>query len=251
MSYLKKLILFILTPPGSIFILLILAMLAVISKRISRGAKRSIAWSCLILAYISSTSFISSPILYRMEHKNKDACEKADAIAVLSAGIELGQYSDNNSKQNESSFKRLIKGIETSRKNNTVLIILGGMTLKNEPAEAEVLFITAVDMGLKKDKIIIENNSKNSLQNIIELKKIAEEKGFKSIIVVTSALHSVRIEKILKKQGLDYCMLSTDYRAGKGLRLRDFIPSIKNMELNSFVIYEALALAKYYIMRAI
>ncbi len=251
MGLLKKLILFILTPPGTIFILAILAITALLSGRISRKAKRVIAWTCLVLAYLSSTAFISKPLLYRMEHSNTDICNKADAVAVLSAGIEQGFYSDNNSKQNESSFKRLIKGIETSRKKNAPLVILGGITSKNEPAEADVLYITAMDLGLKKDKTIVENKSKNSLQNILELKKIAAEKGFKDIIVVTSASHALRINKILKKQGLDYCILTTDYMADKGFRFKDFVPSTKNMEFNSFMVYETLALIKYSVMRTI
>ncbi len=252
--YIKNFILFLLGPIGIIFATIVIAALTCINKRIAPKLRRIIAWTCLIVIYLSSTGFISRPLLYILEHKksfSQNDCQKYDAVAVLCSGVEIGSYSDVSSKINESSLKRLIKGVELASKNKKTLIVLGGTTKKTEAAEAELVGLTAIDLGIEKDKLIIENKSKNSLQNITELKNIIQQRRLKKVFVVTSASHGLRVEKLLNKQGIDHCMVLTDYKAREKTVFNDFIPSIKNMEITSVLTYEILAIIKYSVIKAI
>ena len=210
----------------------------------------------MLFIYFSSTSFIMGPALNLIENKNllkELSCTNYDykAVAVLSAGLENGRYIDTNSKINSSSFKRTIKGVELALKAKTPLIILGGVTKKNQVAESELLGNISTELGIKKDELIMEQNSRNSIENVMELKKIIIQKNITKVAVVTSASHSLRVEKLLNKQDINHCLALTDYKAKKELVLSDFIPSIRNMEINSALIYEVLAIIKYSAIRAI
>ncbi len=256
MSYIKKLILFVVSPPGTILLMTIIAVLVSISKRVAPKFKKITIWTCLIFIYFSSTSFITSPILNLIENKKslkEQACTSYnyEAVAVLSAGLENGRYIDTNSKINSSSFKRTIKGVELALKTKALLIILGGITKKNQVAESNFLGGISTELGIKKDKLIMEQNSRNSIENVMELKKIITQKNIIKVAVVTSASHGLRVEKLLNKQNINHCLALTDYKAKKELILSDLVPSVRNMEINSTLIYEILAIIKYSVVRAI
>ena len=255
MMYIKKLILFFLNPLGIILVTTAIAMLSCLSKKMQPRLKRIIVWTCLVVIYLSSTGFISMPLLYMLEHKksfSQNDCQNYTAVAVLSAGIETGDHSDVNSKINESSLKRIIKGVELAAANKKPLIVLGGgVTKKTEPAEAELLGITASNLGIEKNRLIIEKQSENSHQNILELKDIIQQKKLKKVLVVTSASHGLRVEKLLSKQGIDSCMVLTDYLSRRQTEFSDFVPSIKNMQITAVLIYEILAIIKYSVIKAI
>ncbi len=187
-----------------------------------------------------------------MENSVKNTCNKIDAIAVLSGGTERMYGLEKSYVPNKSSIKRLLHGITLSKKNNNVpIIILGGVTNNSKIPESELLSNMALGLGVKKDKLILETTSRNTLENIIELQKIVGAKKFNNILVVSSAIHTPRILGILNKQKLSYCIEPTDQKAGKKLHFYDLIPSTKNMEKNSELTYEVLALIKYRLARYI
>ncbi len=181
-----------------------------------------------------------------MENSVKNTCSKIDATAVLSGGTERMYGLEKAYIPNKSSIKRLLHAITLSKNNNNVpIIILGGITNNSKIPESELLSEVALGLGVKKDKLILDTTSRNTIENIIELQKIVGTKKFNNVLVVSSAIHTPRILGILNKQQLNYCIEPTDQKAGKKLHFYDFIPSTKNMEKNSDLTYEVLALIKY------
>jgi len=68
--------------------------------------------------------------------------------------------------------------------------------------EAEIFSVVALKMGVPKDRIIIENQSTNTGENITFTKKLLEEKGFafNSFIVVQKPYMGQRAYATFKKQ---------------------------------------------------
>lgn len=57
--------------------------------------------------------------------------------------------------------------------------------------------------GVPEEKIIIENRSRNTRQNAENAIKIARDRGWKSVILVTSPQHQLRAHLTFKKAGAD------------------------------------------------
>lgn len=83
------------------------------------------------------------------------------------------------------------------------ILVSGGINKVTGENEAIEMSKKLIEFGVKKDDIIIENQSTNTLENVLFSKKIIEEKfGFdsiKKIIVVVKHYHSRRALMTLKK----------------------------------------------------
>ena len=78
-------------------------------------------------------------------------------------------------------------------KDKNLYLIISGVNSKINKNHLKKIF------GLSRFKnIIIENRSKNTIQNAIETKKIIEKLGIKSILLITSSIHLPRAYIIFK-----------------------------------------------------
>jgi len=116
--------------------------------------------------------------------------EKADAIIALgSHDIRVGEY----------AAKLFLDGWAP------LLVMSGGIGRLTEAfpkAEAELFAEAAIKMGVPADKIIIENKSTNSQENILFTRALLEEKGtqVKKVILVQKPYMERRAYATFKKQ---------------------------------------------------
>ena len=73
---------------------------------------------------------------------------------------------------------------------------------KDAPAESEVAKAELIKRGLPQEHVFIENESKNTAQNIANVLEMARDHGWKKILVVSSDYHIPRI-KVLYEKYLD------------------------------------------------
>jgi len=247
MLLIKHLILFLFTAPGIILALFILNAFIVLRKNVTQKAKAILVTASILISYISTTSFITTPLLYNLENccQRPAQLNNIDAIAVPTSGIFAGTYKDPVSKIGNVTLKRLNAACDVYNKIKKPIIILGGVTNNSEPAESVISQEVMLTWGLPKNKIILDATSKNSLENIKELKKIMTEQKFKKVLIVTSAAHAKRIKGLVKKYNIDAELYPTAYITTEGGQINDFIPSIRNMEINSMFLYEFLGNIKY------
>lgn len=129
----------------------------------------------LILVYISYL-FID----YAGQVKSISPGElKADAIVVLTGGK-----------------GRADVGLSLLRKGSGEALILSGV---NEDSDVESIFLGYMVNKAEKEKIILEKRSRSTYENAVEVRRIIEKKGFKSMILITSGYHMKRAEFIFKK----------------------------------------------------
>lgn len=96
---------------------------------------------------------------------------RADAIVVLTGGL-----------------GRVDKGFELFAGGKAMHLILAGAA---KDATLESIFFQK-DLGAYKANIILEKGSTSTYENAVEIKKIIETKGIKSIILITSFYHMKR-----------------------------------------------------------
>lgn len=106
---------------------------------------------------------------------------------------------------------RLDAAIDYLNKNpDTVCIVSGGQG-GNEPfSEAKVMAEYLLDKGIEENRILIEDKSTNTVENIKNSKRLLEE-PYNGVGIVTNNFHMFRAVQIAKKQGLEgICGIAAD-----------------------------------------
>lgn len=248
MWIIKKLVLFSVTAPGLFFIILLANIIVFNLKKFSQKFKFGFMLVSLLLTYIVTTSIITKPLLHRMEGDcsfDIKTLSKIDAIAIPAAGTEKDFANDPFSKTTGTTTKRLVAGAAIYNVIKKPIIILGGKTNAKEPAESVTSANILIAMGIPSKNIVTEENSINTYENINELEKIANKLGTKNIALVSSASHMPRIKMLLKNKNLNVTLIPTACNASNKVSTEDFIPSIRNMEINFVLLYELLGNVKY------
>lgn len=142
------------------------------------------------LALLAIYSFSAVLNLFHLKKKRN-----ADYIVVLGAGI-IGD------KVTPLLAARIEKGIEMLGYNpNAVLIMSGGQGPGEDIPESEAMAAYAVDKGVDPEKIIMEQKSVSTQENLRLLRELMNKQK-PEIIVVTTAYHVFRALILAKKQGI-------------------------------------------------
>lgn len=147
----------------------------------------------ILAAFTPIPNFLARPLIIQPRP------EKADAILVLSGGV----YP--NGSLSYFGQERVVQGVLLYKKGLAQKIIFsGGVSLGNhEIDDAGAMKKVAVDLGVKEEDTLLENQSRDTLENLVNSKKIIEEKEFQKVLLVTSAIHTYRSILIAKRLGLE------------------------------------------------
>jgi len=119
----------------------------------------------------------------------------ADYIVVLGAGIRGDQVTP-------LLAARIEKGIELLRYNpNAVLILSGGQGSGEDIPESRAMAAYAVDKGVDTEKIIMEQKSTSTQENL-QFSRELMRKQKPGIIIVTTAYHVFRALILARQQGI-------------------------------------------------
>ncbi len=92
------------------------------------------------------------------------------------------------------------------------VIVSGGQLREGLPTEAEYLARQLEAWGIDPTRIIVESKARNTAENARLSKALIDERGFRSVLVVTSAFHMPRSEACFRAVGLEPDLLPVDYR---------------------------------------
>jgi uncharacterized SAM-binding protein YcdF (DUF218 family) len=197
---LQKIIWFLVMPPASL-ILLMLFGLALSRKRRRTGSAFVLAG--LVLLYLLSITPVADRLLKPLEsaaHPLQKLPAAADAVVVPGGGsIDLA-WLNSAPVPNGETMSRLVKGVELARSMNIPLVLTGG---NGEPFttdlnDADVMAQTAYLLGMPRSRVIVENRSRNTLENSHAVRAIV--KGDR-IILATSAYYMKRAVAMFIRRG--------------------------------------------------
>ncbi|MCX7738345.1 MAG: YdcF family protein [Hydrogenothermaceae bacterium] len=236
MFFLKKLITFMILPPG-IFVILFLSI-AFLRKKMRLASVISVASAVSI--YLLSIEPIKDLLLSPLEEKYKRPKQlTGDVIVVLGGG------SYNTGVLTDDSLKRLLTGFILQKQLNIPIILSGGSAIINLP-ESEVMKSVLIELGVDRSQIFTDVSSRDTLGNAFFTKKICQSKGFRRVILVTSAYHMPRSILTFKQAGIEVIPYSTDFKMDKRYTFYSYLPKMNVLQDSTKVLREYIGLVSYY-----
>ncbi len=210
-------------------------------------------FNCVFLLIISILP-IGKFLLYQLEKKYHNYTlmpKKVDGILILGGASNpyLSQEYERIILNNSS--ERLIEAIILIKKYKDAKIIFsGGLGDINYPNldHAKVARDLFISMGVDVTKILFENKSRNTYENILFSKKVADIKDNEKWILITSAFHMNRAMLIAKKHKWKLKPYPVDFRLPKEFNFKLSFSLLSNIRTLNMSLREWVGLLAYYLM---
>ncbi len=220
--------------------------------KISGFKNKIYTFQIIFLLWLCSSFFFSQFLVLKLEEKfppvEIEKLEENDVAIVLGGMIHSLPYHKNRVEL-LSSAERLTEAVNLYQKKKIKKILFtggSGILFATETSEASFAKKFFLDIGVKEEDIILEDKSRNTIENAKFTKKILDEKKFKKILLITSAFHMQRSSQIFKKQEIEFIAYPVDYRAsGQGFNWEVFIPSVGALETTTISIKEWIGILVY------
>lgn len=239
---LQKMIWFLILPPASLIIIMITGLI-ILNRRKRLG--RMLMIFSITLLYVLSLGHVSDMLLRPLESfapPLQQLPDAADAVIVPGGGSVDLEWISADPVPNSETYTRLIKGIELAKKLDIPLVLTGG---NGEPfatrlIDADVMAEVAYDLGILQDQTIVENCSRNTLENSHEVRKVV--KGDR-IILVTSSYYMRRAAAMFTKRGFTVIPAPTfQLVQTRPLNLSALIPRSGNLLSSTVALAEWISL---------
>ena len=134
----------------------------------------------------------------------RDQAAKADAIIVLGAAA-------YDAKPSPVFQERIRHGLDLYEAGYAPLLIFtggyGGSGARF--SESQVARRYALKQGVPAKAILIETQSRNTVQNLVEAKRLMDQRGLHRVIIVSDPLHMARALRLSQAMGIDALASST------------------------------------------
>ena len=204
----------------------------------------------IIILILSSLPIISNKFIAYLEKDYQPIeiadVENVDAIVVLSGMIRVIGDEENLKYEFTDSIDRFFTGLDLFNNNKSPILILtrGKMPWSLGIAEGEYLKELAIKYGISEENIILTDEVQNTDQEAKAIKKILTENA--KIILVTSAFHMPRAEKVFKAANINLIPFPVDFQNSKSkTTMMDFIPSAGSLFDTSHFVREMIGRLYY------
>jgi uncharacterized SAM-binding protein YcdF (DUF218 family) len=204
---------------------------------------RRVAVAGLGVLLLFSLEPVANQLLYALERGAPNTYKgdvPYDAVILLGGAVERAtlpgkpSYNDN--------IERLLATYDLLRTDRARFAIVSGGAVDSavlEPVEGDVLGRQLVEWGVEAERVIVESRSRNTHENAVESRRIALERGFTRLLVVTSAFHMSRALGCFRAVGLPVDALPVDYRAYDAKRFSgSWLPRANHLERSTMVLRE-------------
>ena len=185
--------------------------LLVLGLVLSRGRRRKpcggVGWWVLLagtlMLLVLSLRPTANVLTYSLEHRYGDLSHEAlralDVVVVLGGGTHAAWGYGTEAELTGPAYSRWYNGILAFHRSGANLLAFSGGRLDDDESEAEVMKSMAVAMGIPEDRILVETQSLNTMQNAAFTARLLPGKG-RQIGLVTSVTHMLRAERAFKKE---------------------------------------------------
>ncbi len=218
-----------------------------------RAAGGKVLVLSIVLLAISAFSPLGNVLLYPLESRfpSWDASRGApDGIIVLGGPIDTDVSAARNTPVIRGAADRIVAGVALARKYPDARVIFSGGSpnlISNEAKEADYAAMIFDSLGVDpKRRLIIERQSRNTLENAEFSKALANPKPGERWLLVTSAFHMPRAIGLFRKAGFPVEPYPVDWRTGDISSLASFTTNAPEGLLKTdFAVREWIGLIAY------
>ncbi|MCP9926585.1 YdcF family protein [Cyanobium sp. CH-040] len=187
------------------------------------------------------------------------ALPRADAVVVLGGGLRPPLPPRSGVEVAEGG-DRLLTGVRLLRQEKAALLVTSGSRVSftsGDPAPPEAAWARdlAVELGVPRDRILLNPLSRTTAEEARHIGELAERRGWRRILLVTSAYHLPRaVETFRRDSALEVVPVASDFQlparaqfgrpTAASLAL-DLLPQADALELSTVAIKEHLGSLTY------
>ena len=217
-------------------------------------AGRALACASLIVLAILGLSPVGNALIIPLEERfpRWDATRGApDGIIVLGGAISPDVSSARDEVALNEAAERLTVAAELARRYPDARIVFSGGSgalIYDEGAEAPLALRLLESFGIPRTRIALEDRSRNTVENAVLSKAIAQPKPGERWLLVTSAHHLPRAVGVFRKAGFPVEAYPVDWRTrGPEDALRPFASVGDGLRRSDTAVREWVGLAVYWL----
>jgi len=215
--------------------------------------KEKLIYIAIGVLYVIATPIFSKNFFKLLEgneyRKPISHIDSTDAIVVLSGMLEINEIG-------HSTFiewvdpDRFFGGVTLFKAGKAQKLVFTGGKMPWDKAiktEGEVLKEYAISFGIPVEKIFVTKDVENTEDEAVAVKELLSQS--KRIILITSAYHMNRANRLFEKQGFTVVPYKVDYKTSRNsaLEIMDFLPNSNNLGLSETGIREIIGRLFYLI----
>ena len=163
----------------------------------------------IIIGLICLGLAVAVPLSINMARYANYKADEAQTVIVLGCKV-------NGSRPSLYLYNRCAAAAEYLQENpDAVAILSGGQGADEDISEAQCMLETLTEMGVDESRLILEDKSTNTRENLEFSKAIIDERGLSSeVLIVTNEFHEYRAKLLCEKIGLGFhskCSYSARY----------------------------------------
>jgi len=245
MFLLKKVLTPFLLPPGIFIISLIFTGVWFLHNKKWKAGIVTLMFGCF--AWALSIAPVSDAMIKGLESEYSIPKKiEGDVIILLGRGVRdkapdltgIGVPSDGY-------FTRIVTAVRLQKRLDIPIIVSGAEVSEDKVEENHIVKRFLIDLGVPAKEIIIEDKSRDTLENAKLTREICVKLGFTNPILVTSAYHLKRAFMIFGRVGLEVTPFPVGFKSwqGKHYRWNAYLPG--DFLTASITIKEYLGLVFY------
>jgi len=142
---------------------------------------------------------------------------------------------------------RIVTAVRLQKKLNIPIIVSGGKANLNRSSEAIIAKRFLPDLGVNESQIVIEEKSRDTIENAKHIREICFKKDYKNPILITSASHMKRSLLSFEKVGIDAMPYPASFKS-KSINKYDwqtYLPRSSSLGSTSAALHEYLGIFFY------
>jgi len=179
---------------------------------------------------------------------SKISYSQLTGVIALGGGAGQGLVpKERNEPSLDDAAERLTKVVEIYKKNPRIIILFSGFSGSLKPegwTESDNARKFFIDQGVREENLILENQSRNTFENVKYSKKILEDKKG-NWGLITSASHMARSFMVFKKNGIIVEPISVDYKTGTSKIFWLTFDFYKAVKLWNILLHEIIGIIYY------
>lgn len=235
--------------------LMIVAIIGVLLLRAGRGiwGRRLVTLGVLGVAaimFLPIGNFAGLPLENRFPRPPQLPAD-VDGIIVLGGAVETALTQERGLPALNGAAERMTELVALAQRYPRARLLFtggSGSLVPGEVSEADTARALWTAMGVPPDRVLYEDESRNTYENAVFLNALAQPRRGEVWLLVTSAFHMPRSVGIFRRVGWDVVPVPVGFKTAEDWRVWTHPPVGERIDLLSAAVHEYVGLLAYWLM---